>query len=373
MRIAIDARELGGRPTGVGRYLRELLVRWQELPQAQGADLVLFTHHAGAPETLPHLEGAGARLTWRHVPGRGGTAWEQRDLARAVAGADVRALFSPAYTTPLRVRVPVVLAMHDVSFAAHPEWFPPRLGWRMRVLGRWSARKAVTVLTLTAFSAAEIQVHLGVAASKIRVIPLAVDHFDAPSPPGTDATPRAPSVLFVGSIFERRHLPLLIEGVAAARAAVRGLTLDVIGDNRTFPRQDLLAIAARLGIRDAIRLRDYVADHELAQAYRSAGVFAFLSEYEGFGLTPLEAMRHGVPAVVLDTPVAREVYGPGARYVPMGRPLDVAAALTELLIDPRRRAAQIDAGSATVVRYRWEDTARLTWDALAAAARQGVQ
>ena len=46
-----------------------------------------------------------------------------------------------------------------------------------------------------------------------------------------------------------------------------------------------------------------------------ASVFAFPSEYEGFGLTPLEALAAGVPPVVLDTPIAREIYGPAARYV----------------------------------------------------------
>ena len=39
----------------------------------------------------------------------------------------------------------------------------------------------------------------------------------------------------------------------------------------------------------------------------------------GFGLTPLEALAAGVPVVVLDTPVAREVYGDAARYVPRRR------------------------------------------------------
>ena len=43
MRIGVDARELGGRPTGVGRYLRELLLRWQASPACAGADLVLFS------------------------------------------------------------------------------------------------------------------------------------------------------------------------------------------------------------------------------------------------------------------------------------------------------------------------------------------
>ena len=44
-------------------------------------------------------------------------------------------------------------------------------------------------------------------------------------------------------------------------------------------------------------------------------MFAFLSEYEGFGLTPVEAMSAGVPALVLDTEVAREIYGEAAVYL----------------------------------------------------------
>ena len=118
-------------------------------------------------------------------------------------------------------------------------------------------------------------------------------------------------MLFVGSIFERRHLPLLIEGVALARRTIPDLRLHVIGENRTEPRQDLEAMARACGAADALQVRDYVPDDELEAAYASAGVFAFLSEYEGFGLTPLEAMRHRLPTVVLDTPVAREVYGGG--------------------------------------------------------------
>ena len=43
--------------------------------------------------------------------------------------------------------------------------------------------------------------------------------------------------------------------------------------------------------------------------YGSARAFAFLSEYEGLGLTPLEALAAGVPPVLLDTPVARESCG----------------------------------------------------------------
>jgi glycosyltransferase involved in cell wall biosynthesis len=342
-----------------------LLLHWEASPACAGNDLVLFSPHT-SPEMRPTSASAGARLHWERVAGTGGTLWEQRDLARAARAARLDVLFSPAYTSPLRLSMPNVLAMHDVSFAAHPEWYGWRHGVRLRTLARWCGRRAHTVLTLTQFSASEIDRHLGVPATRIRVIPLAVDYHDAPPAAGAAAAP-APVVLFVGSIFERRHLPLLVDGVIRARRDLPDLRLDVIGENRTAPRQDLVALAQSLGAADAVRLRDYVTDAELEQAYASAGVFAFLSAYEGFGLTPLEAMRHGLPTVVLDTAVAREVYGPGAWYVPAGDAGAVAAALVSLLRDPTQRASQAAAGIDVAARYRWQDAARATWDALVAA------
>lgn len=365
MRIGVDARELEGRPTGVGRYLRELLVRWQADAACAGHELVMFTPRANK-DTSTTPTGAGARVSWHVVPGTGGTIWQQRDLARAARAARLDVLFSPAYTAPLLVSTPSVVAQHDVSFAAHPEWFAWRHGLRLRWLARWSGRRARTVLTLTQFSAGQIEQYLGVERDRIRVIPLAVDYHDA-APQAATAAPAMPVVLFVGSIFGRRHLPLLIEGVALARQTIADLRLEVIGENRTEPRQDLEAIARACGAAGALHLRDYVTDADLEVAYANAGVFAFLSEYEGFGLTPLEAMRHRIPTVVLDTPVAREVYGAGACYVPAGDAHAVATAIVALLRDPARRASQIAAGDTIVGRYRWDEAATATWAALMAA------
>ena len=50
MRIAIDAREILDRPTGVGRYLLEILRAWGELPEAAEHEFVLC-----APQEPPSL------------------------------------------------------------------------------------------------------------------------------------------------------------------------------------------------------------------------------------------------------------------------------------------------------------------------------
>lgn len=370
IRVLIDARELFGKPTGVGRYLRELLTRWAHAPEAAGAECVLVTPHD--PSSGPALaRGSGAALRWHHEPGSGGTQWEQTALARAVNRLDGHVLFSPAYSTPLRSRVPVVLAMHDVSFAAHPAWFGLREGVRRRLLARWSARKATAIVTLTRFSAEEIVTRLGVRNARIHVIPLAVDYahhalpIGAATHSGTDG-----GVLFVGSIFERRHLPLLLDGVARARQDAPHLTLEVVGENRTRPRIDLEAQARRLGIDAVTRFRGYVQEHELTDAYRRSAIFAFLSEYEGFGLPPLEAMQAGLATVVLDTTVAREVFRDGVGYVPPGDRTALAHELVRLATDAPYRDDRIARGRAVAASYRWDETASRTWQVIASAARQ---
>ena len=90
---------------------------------------------------------------------------------------------------------------------------------------------------------------------------------------------------------------------------------------------------------DRIHIRSYVDDETLASLYKRASVLAFLSEYEGFGFTPLEALAAGVAPVLLDTPIARETCGAAARYVAPEAPnATVAAAIVDLLTDAAARA-----------------------------------
>jgi len=375
MRIGIDARELIGRPTGVGRYLAELLGAWADAASGVAGrhEFLLY-----GPAPLPAGVAASIhalRPTVRVIRGGGGTAWEQLTLPSAAARDGLDVFFAPAYTAPLRLSGPVALTIHDLSYFAHPEWFGWREGLRRRALTRLAARRATVVLTDTEFSRAEIQSHLGVPAHRIRVVALGAGarvcpEADAPSPGGVLRTSRRqPLVLYVGSVFNRRRVPDLISAFRLVLAAVPEARLDIIGENRTYPRQDLDALCRASGAGDRIRLRSYVPEAELADAFRRASVFAFLSEYEGFGLPPLEALASGIPPVLLDTPVAREVCGPAARYVPSGDVPAIAAALTELLRNPGARAAVMKEAGGILSRYSWPEAARQTMNALESAGR----
>ncbi len=157
----------------------------------------------------------------------------------------------------------------------------------------------------------------------------------------------------MGSIFNRRHLPDLIHAfkpIAKNHAAAR---LEIVGDNRTHPHEDLTAIAATAGIASQVSIRPYVHDAELAELYGRARAFALLSEYEGFGHPPLEALGSSVPSVLVDTDVAREVCGDAALYVAKGDIAGTTAALNSLLFDEEVRQRVLDAGPAVLARYSW--------------------
>jgi glycosyltransferase involved in cell wall biosynthesis len=217
------------------------------------------------------------------------------------------------------------------------------------------------IFTDSQFSRREIESHLGVSPARIRVI-----HPGVAAPARTEPTVdgREPLVLFVGSLFNRRRLPDLIAAFARATADLPAARLVIVGDNRTWPPQDLAAEAGERGVASRTELLSYVSHERLRTLYARASVFAFLSEYEGFGLTPLEALAAGVPPVVLDTPVAREVYGDAAAFVPPGDIHAAAAALRRFLLDPSSRAGILARAPSVLARYDWNRAAAETLDHL---------
>ena len=152
----------------------------------------------------------------------------------------------------------------------------------------------------------------------------------------------------------------LIRSFAPLARARADASLDIVGDNRSFPREDLRRTIVAEGLDGQVRWHEYVTDAELHDLYAQARVFAFLSEYEGLGLTPLEALAAGVPPVLVDTPVARESCGAAAVYV---RGRDMAAttrALEAVLFDEPTRSRILAAAPAELAKYSWPRAARET-------------
>lgn len=374
MRIGIDGRELLGRRTGVGRYLASLCAEWSGAPAYAGHELIIYTPRplpAEAP--LRNRTGPGARLNHATIPGAGGPWWEQSSLARRAADDRLDIFFGPGYSIPLALDIPSVVTLHDVSFTAHPEWFGWREGLRRRWLAARAAAAAQAVVAVSEFSRQEILAHLGTPPGRVRVVHNGVAAPSCPQPAGEPPLPAAsgaPLVLYVGALFARRRLPVLLAAFEQVSRAVPEVELAIVGPDRTWPPEDLRGIAEARGVASRVAFLPYVDDRTLAALYRRATVFAWLSEYEGFGLTPLEALAAGTPVVAGDTAVAREVYGDAVRRVPIGDPGAVAAALVEIVTRREVREALLARAGPLLARYTWTRAAAETFAVLRGAAAE---
>jgi N-acetyl-alpha-D-glucosaminyl L-malate synthase BshA len=102
-------------------------------------------------------------------------------------------------------------------------------------------------------------------------------------------------------------------------------------------------LAERLGIASSVRFMG--EDPDMARHLRGAGLLLSTSEFEGFGMAPLEAMACGVPVVTTNSGGVREVVSDScARVTDVGDVEALAAAAVELLQDGERARSMGEAG-----------------------------
>ncbi len=112
------------------------------------------------------------------------------------------------------------------------------------------------------------------------------------------------TVLAVGRMAHNKGYDLLIRAMDEVFARFSDVTLLLAVGSSSPPEaeqkqvDDLRAIVAELGHENRVLFHDYISDQDLPDYYRAADVFALSSRYEPFGMTAVEAMACGTPAVI---------------------------------------------------------------------------
>lgn len=151
--------------------------------------------------------------------------------------------------------------------------------------------------------------------------------------------------LYIGNAYPHKNLEFLIrnwEGISVPLVIAGGRSI-------FYDRLEKLITSKKI-----IHL-GYVDD--LTELYKHAAVFVFPTLMEGFGLPPLEAMKHGVPVICSDIPVLHEVLGDAAIYFNPKDPNDLKKKLVYALAN---RKKLITAGKGQVKKYSWEKMAMET-------------
>lgn len=358
-RILFDATAVPADRRGVGRYVDSLL---PELDRGGSPLLVVCRredvehYEALCPSAEVHPAPAAiARRAARLV-------WEQTGFARLIAQQDIDVVHSPHYTQPLPTRVPTVVTLHDATFFSHPEVHERAKRLMFRTWTKVSLKAADACIVPSAATRDELIRYTGVKHERIDVVPLGVDANVFHEPQMSEVRrlrdhldlEDRPYIAFLGTIEPRKNLPELVRAYAQLAATRSDLPVLVLAGGSGWD-DSVDDVIAQFGDLD-IRKPGFVPIDLLAAYLGGAELVVYPSLGEGFGLPVIEGMACGAPVLTTRFLSLPEVGGDVAAYTDPDA-TSIAAALTELLDDPRRRAGMSRRGVERAKLFSWSAAA----------------
>lgn len=159
--------------------------------------------------------------------------------------------------------------------------------------------------------------------------------------------------LFVSRIAPNKAHHDLMKAFALYRRVYDShATLRILGGSASHAYLTALEeFRSALQLDDAIHLLGRVSDDDKAAHFEAADVYVSTSDHEGFGVTLLEAMHHGLPVVAYGSTAVPETMGAGGVCLPTKEPATVAAAVHKVLADDAVRTAIVAAGHRRVADF----------------------
>ena len=337
--------------SGIGTYLEGLVSEWNRTKPPES--MVLF----GNKEST---SGFAFKTVSYSSPIY--SLSEQWRGPRVFSKESIDLLHVPHYNIPVFYAGPMVVTIHDIIHLLYPN-MARRKGalYYARWMLKTAVKKAKRIVVVSEKTKNDVLEHLGADPAKLRVIHPAIPAGFSRVPPAAFKTTLARHglepgfILFVGDVRPHKN----VEGLLAAHKLLRRLRADcppvvVVGKTERVP-------APLLEEKTGVRWLGALPKQELIHLYSSAGVLAFPTLYEGFGLPPLEAMACGCPVVASRTGGLPESVGDAGLTVDPHDPSSIAEGITKTLWETPLRERLIEKGLARSKNFSWEKAARETW------------
>lgn len=264
-----------------------------------------------------------------------------------------------------RVPVPLSVIVHDLRHELLPWQFPLRRRVLRRVAYTAGYARAASLICVSERTKSDLlRLHPGLAGSPVAVVPHGADHVER-----WPRAPRSGHALAFGHTGNKRA-DLVVE--TWRELVARGLhppQLHLVGLGDRAQRA-LLASADRAGLTGRVSAHPFLPAADFRRLLSGAGLVVFPSDFEGFGLPVLEAMKLGVPVVVGPDAAVAEVAAGHAHAARELEPVALAGAVARAL---RAGPAELEAARRHAGSYTWARTALASRNCLAEAVTRGVR
>lgn len=242
------------------------------------------------------------------------------------------------------------VVLHDVAFKIFPKFYNKFFLLVYNILVPIILKKAKKIFTVSNFSKNEISRVFNVDKQKIFVIYNGVSFVEP-----HNIKNNKDYVLSVSSLEPRKNITKLIKSFSLTSK----LRLVLVGEKNTSVFSDNININNF----DNIVFTGYLSDDELKKIYQEAKIFVYISLYEGFGIPPLEAQSFGIPVVLSDINVFREIYEDSVMYVNKDDENNIINVINEVYNNPKLANDLKRKGYENVKRYSWaKSTQKLLYE-----------
>lgn len=375
LNIGIDVSRIYREDRGIPIYTRNILKEFGYLQE----DSIQYTllHYPGfEPQTdfgIPSVRFAEIPYSGEHIP------WSRIPQEQILYPIFQKKLGLNVFWHPQNhgqwiTPVGYIVTLHDILPIVRPK-LAESLGFdvaHIKVLSDVrinSCAGADSVITVSEFSRREIIQNTPIKPEKVHVVYNGVDHkIFFPGPKNNEILKKynlpKKYLLTVGSYAPHKNLDTLLDAYYQSDLPKHGYGFVMVGPNDgSVYTTNFDHLKKRVNDNsnngEVIPLGS-VPIEDLAKIYRSADLFAIASIYEGFGLTPLEAMASGVPVVTSDQSSLPEICTDKVLYC---HPFDVNAFTNHfntLISDPDFRRQMIIDGLEYSYKFSWEKAAQQT-------------
>lgn len=361
MHIGIDCRLPTYRMGGISRYTIYLIEALSRL--AGNERYTIFHSHKEGRSFVPDDPRFSRSDLWTPCHHR----LERQSLALELARHRLDVLHSPDFIPPGGGARRHVITVHDLTFLHYPEfltadsrrYYADQIAWAVDRADHISADSEVTRRDLITL--------LGAPPHKVTTIHLAANPiFTAGYSDAAVAATTAELgigsgfILAVGTLEPRKNLPLLLRAYHRLRREAGVVVPLVLVGGKGWMYEEVFSTIEALGLADFVHHLSSLSDVQLAHLYRAAGVLAFPSHYEGFGLPALEALHAGCPVVASDRGSLPEVVGEAGLLLPPDDLDGWGDALHRVLNDAELAARLRRAGPRQAAQFTWRKTAEAT-------------
>jgi glycosyltransferase involved in cell wall biosynthesis len=288
-------------------------------------------------------------------------------LGAASMGQKFDLFHAPDHCIPRLRKIPLVASIMDVIPLTQPDYVKSSLRKLKSAVFSHLAAKAQHIITISAYSALEIEQVMGIAQKRITVIPLGVNsrYFDHIEPVLMGLVLKRyalakPYFLFVGTLQTRKNVDRILDAYEhLPDGVVNAFDLVIAGRARA----DMVSLIERLSAprtRGSVKWIQYVPEDDLPALMQSATALVFPSLYEGFGLPVLEAFASRTPVITSNTTSLPEVAGDAAILVNPFAVEDISAAIERVTGSSENIPSLVERGYARALEFTWERTAALT-------------